>query len=235
MEGWQLGLIAVIVIGLVVIVFGALKDRRTNERRRREMLAPPDREIPRFSPDSPTPNYLSDLQAHRPPADAAPTELSTQERAELQAAIRQPGVSTIEAGYASTYLVTDPTTGWSVLRHPNILVSTEPVVTVRELLGVLDRQLPTGRPLVIAAPGISEELIGTFEVNHVRQILTVLPVITDDPQVLTLIGTATAATPVTRTDLQSGYVAPTQLGSCATWIATSKRSYVLPDTNSKAA
>ena len=70
MEGWQLGLIAVLVIGVAAIVFGAVRDRRINERRRREMLAPPERSIPKFSPDAPTPNYLSELQARRPPPDA---------------------------------------------------------------------------------------------------------------------------------------------------------------------
>ena len=67
-----LGLIAIIVLGLAAIVFGAIRDRRLNERRRREMLAPPQRDIPRFSPDTPQPAYLSELQAHRPPADATP-------------------------------------------------------------------------------------------------------------------------------------------------------------------
>ena len=69
----------VIVIGLAAIVFGAFRDRRINERRRREMLAPPQRSIPKFSPDAPTPNYLSELQARRPPPDARPTELSPTE------------------------------------------------------------------------------------------------------------------------------------------------------------
>ncbi|MFT4166335.1 MAG: hypothetical protein QM650_13935 [Microlunatus sp.] len=235
MEGWQIGLIAVLVIGVAVIAFGALNDRRINERRRREMLAPPEREIPRFAPDSPTPNYLSDLQAHRPPENAKSTELPDEERANLRAAIQQPGVTTIDGGYASAYLVTDPPTGWSVLRHPNVLVSLEPVTAVRELLGVLDRQLPMNRPLVVLAPAISEELISTFEVNHVRQILTVLPVVTDDPQALTRIASTTGATPVTRADLQSGYAATTELGSCGIWIATPDRSYLLPDASQAAA
>ena len=235
MEGWQIGLIAVLVVGIAVIVFGALKDRRTNERRRREMLAPPEREIPRFAPDSPTPHYLSELQAHRPPAAAEPTELSTDERAALQTAITSPSVTTIDAGYASTELVTDRTTGWSVLHHPDILVSSEAITTVRELLGILERQLPTNRPLVVVAPAISQELIGTFEVNHIRQIVTVLPLIATDPDIRAQIAESTGATPISRTDLQSGYAAPHLLGSCGTWIATPSRSYLLPDATHVAA
>lgn len=235
MEGWQIGLIAVLVVGVAVILFGALKDRRTNARRRREMLAPPEREIPKFSPDSPTPNYLSELQARRPPTDAQSTGLSADERAHFRSAIRQPGVTTIDAGYASTDLVTDPATGWSVLRHPNILVSSEAITTIRELLAILERQLPTNRPLVVVAPAISPELIGTFEVNHIRQLLTVLPVIVADPDIRAQVAESTGATPMSRTDLQSGYAAPQLLGSCGTWIATPDRSYLLPDTTHAAA
>lgn len=236
MEGWQIGLIAVLVVGVAVIVFGALKDRRTNERRVREMLAPPERDIPRFAPDSPTPHYLSELQARRPPNSAESTALAPEERAELQAAIDSPGVTTIRAGYASRDLITDQPTGWSVLQRPAVLVSTEPISAIRELLGVLERQLPTSRPLVIAAPAISQELIRTFEVNHIQQLLTVLPVvIPDDPGALRQIAEITGATPMSRTDLQAGYVPPHALGSCATWIAAPDRSYLLPDATHSAA
>ena len=235
-EGWQVGLIAVLIIGIAVIAFGALRDRRTNARRAREMLAPPQRDIPRFAPDSPTPNYLSELQARRPPSDAQSTELSADTRAELQDAIRQPGVTTIDVGYASTDLVTDPPTGWSVLRRPDILVSNDEVRTVRELLGVLERQVPTNRPLVVVAPQIGQELISTFEVNHIRQVLTVLPVIAVEPASRAAVAEATGATPISRTDLQSGYVtAPHLLGSCGTWIATPTRSYLLSDADHAAA
>lgn len=235
MEGWQIGLIAVLVVGVAVIIVGALKDRRTNERRRREMLAPPERQIPKFSPDSPTPSYLSELQARRPPADAEPTGLSAAERAALHTAITSPSVTTIDAGYASADLVTDSTTGWSVLRHPNILVSSEAIATVRELLGVLERQLPTNHPLVVVAPAISQDLIHTFEVNHIRQILTVLPVVAADPDTRIQVAESTGAIPVSRADLQSGYAPPHLLGSCDTWIATPDRSYLLPDTTHAAA
>ncbi len=236
MEGWQIGLIAVLVVGVAVIVFGALKDRRPNGRRVLELQAPPARIIPRLTPGSPSPHHLSELQARRPPNSAESTALTPEERAELQTAIDSPGVTTIRAGYASRDLVTDQPTGWSVLRHPAVLVSTEPITTIRELLGAPERQLPTPRPLVVVAPALSEELIGTFEVNHIRQLLTVLPVvIPDDPGALRQIAEITGATPMSRTDLQAGYVPPHALGSCATWIAAPDRSYLLPDATHSAA
>jgi hypothetical protein len=226
-EGWQLGLIAVLVIGVAAIVFGAVRDRRINERRRREMLAPPERSIPKFAPDAPTPSYLSELQARRPPADARPTGLSPAERDELRAAMAAPDTTVIDRGYASDDLVTDQEAGWSVLHRPNVLVAEDGIATVRELLGVLENQLPTGRPLVVVAPAISDELLATFAVNHIRQVITVLPVIVADDDVRRRIAGATGARPMSHLDLQSGYLAPGMLGGCETWVSTSQQSHIL--------
>ena len=71
MDAWQIGLIVLIIVGLGLVVFGALWDRARNRRRAAEMLAPPPRTIPQFRPDAPPPHYLSDLQARRPRPDAA--------------------------------------------------------------------------------------------------------------------------------------------------------------------
>lgn len=227
MEGWQLGLIAVIVVGFAAIVFGAVRDRRINERRRREMLAPPERSIPKFSPDAPTPNYLSELQARRPPSDATPTDLSPAERDELRAAMGSADTVVIDHGYASADLVTDPATGWSALHRPSVLVADAGIATIRELLGVLEHQIPTGRPLVVVAPAIGDELIATFAVNHLRQVITVLPVIVTDETIRRWIATTTGAQPMSHLDLQSGYVVPGLLGSCATWVSSARQSHLI--------
>jgi len=228
-EGWQIGLVVVIVLGLAAIAFGAFRDRRLNERRRREMLAPPQRSIPKFSPDAPSPDYLSELQARRPPADARSTELTDETRRRLREAIAQPGVATVEVGYASIDLVTDPATGWSVLHKPSVLVSAAPVSVVRELLGVLENQVPTGRPLVVVAPSIGQELIGTFEVNHIQQVITILPIVAPDDASRSRIAEVTGATPMSHSDLQSGFNVPGLLGFCATWVSSPSRSYLLRD------
>lgn len=228
MEGWQLGLVAVLVVGLAVIVFGAVHDRRITERRRREMLAPPERTIPRFSPDAPTPRYLSELQARRPPADAEPTDLSPVEREDLRTALAGPGVVTVPYGYVSSELVTDPTTGWAVLREPNVLVTDAAVTTVRELLGVLERQIPTGRGLVLVAPAVGDELVTTFVVNHVQRVITILAVVVPEESDRLRILEATGGQPASHTDLQSGYVPPGLLGRCSTWVSDPRESHVLP-------
>ena len=229
MEGWQLGLIVVVVVGVAVIVAGALRDRRLNERRRREMLAPPERSIPRFSPDAPTPRYLSELQARRPPADAAATDLSDAERDALRTAIEQPGTLTLEVGCVPPDLITDRATGWTVLRRPNVLVSAAPISTVRELLGILENQIPTGRPIVVVAPSIGREVIQTFEVNHIQRVMTIVPIIAAEEETRTRIAQATGATTMSQTDLRSGFHTPGLLGSCAIWVSSRRSSHLLFD------
>lgn len=229
MEGWQIGLIAVVVIGLAAIVLGAVRDRRLNERRRRDMLAPPERSIPRFAPDSPTPRYLSELQARRRPPDAVPTDLSDGDRDRLRAAIQQQDTLTVDVGCVPPELITDEVTGWTVLHRPDVLVSAAPITTVRELLGILEHQIPTGRPLVVVAPSISRELIATFEVNHLQRVITIVPISAADEEVRTMIAEATGATTMSHPDLQSGFHAPGLLGSCATWVSTRRSSHLMFD------
>lgn len=227
MEGWQIGLIAVVVVGVAVIMLGAVRDRRLNERRRQEMLAPPERSIPRFAPDAPAPRYLSELQARRPPDATAAPELSEAARDELRAAIEQPSTVTVNVGCAAPAMITDRITGWTVLPRPDVLVSAAPITSIRELLGILENQIPTGRPLVVVAPSIAPELIATFEVNHIQRVTTIVPIVAAEVSARTTIATATGATTMSQGDLQSGFHAPGLLGTCATWISTRSSSHLL--------
>lgn len=223
-EPWTLGLVAVIVVGLAVILYGALSDRAKNRRAAEEMLTPPKRTIPQFSPDAPAPQYLSDLQARRPPVQPMPAELSPVERAALANQLRDPSTVTINAGWLSRDFVTDPGTGQAVLDAPMVLACLDPVESTRELLGVLERASLSGTALVVVAPSFSDEVRGTLEVNHIRQTLRVLAVAVAD---VAPVAAATGAQPRDRSDLQSGYVWPEHLGGCGRWVSTSKASYVL--------
>ena len=71
MEPWIIGLIALVVVGLGVIVFGALHDRARNRRRAAEMLAPPPRTIPQFKARRPRPALR--LRAPGPAPAAGPS------------------------------------------------------------------------------------------------------------------------------------------------------------------
>ena len=226
MDLWQVGLIAVIVIGLGLIIFGALWDRAQNRRRAAEMLAPPPRTIPQFRPDSPAPHYLSDLQARRPPPDRTSTELTPEDRQAITRQIADVQTVTIPAGYASKDFVTDSDSGWAVLDRPAVLVCGEPVENIRELLSVLERLVMSRTPLVIVAPRLAPEVLSTLEVNQIQQkmhLLAVIPKAADLPN----LATACGATIMDRADLRSGYAPPGQLGRCERWVSTAKASHVI--------
>jgi hypothetical protein len=226
MDPWSIGLIALIAAGLAAIIFGALWDRRRNKRRAAEMLAPPARVIPHFTPDAPAPHYLSDLQARRRPDNAARSELSTAERESINQQLGDPHTVTVEVGYASRDFITDPATGWTVLEHPAVLVCGDPVETIRELLGPLEKLILSNVPLVVVAPVIAKDVLATLEVNMIRQTMQLLAVICDSACLQT-VAAACQAMIIDRSDRQSGYLGPEHLGRCERWVSTATSSHLI--------
>jgi hypothetical protein len=227
MDPWQIGLIAVLVIGLGLIIFGALWDRSRNRRRAAEMLAPPPRKIPQFRPDAPPPHYLSELQARRPPAATRTAALTPQDLDTITRQIADTHTVTVTAGYASKDFVTDPTSGWAVLDRPAVLVCADPVETVRELLGALEQLIMSRTPLVIVAPRLTPEVLATLEVNQIQQTMKLLVVTPKAAAELSALASACGATMLDRSDLRSGYAPPEQLGRCERWVSTAKASHVI--------
>ena len=227
MDPWTLGLVAVIVIGVTLILYGALFDRRRNRRARAEMLAPPKRDIPQFRPDSPAPHYLSELQARRAPASAPPTGLSDRDRESINTQLRHPNAITVAAGFASPAFVTDSTAGWAVLDEPYVLVCAAGLDTIREILPLMERAAMSQGSLVVTAPSITKDVLATLEVNVIQQKLR-LVALTADKHTLATIAAHTGARPLDRGDLQAGYIPAQQLGRCGRWVSDKRRSWLLP-------
>jgi hypothetical protein len=225
-DPWNIGLVAVIVIGLGLIIFGALMDRYRNKRRATAMLAPPGRPIPRFHPDAPAPHYLSELQARRVPEDAERTELTQPERELVASELKDPETVTIKAGYASPAFVTDQASSWAVLEDPAVLVCADAVESFRELLDVLEKLILAKAPLVVVAPAVGPEVLATLEVNKIRQTMPLL-VVTPDQAGLDIVAKTCQASPVDRRDRQAGDVPQDRLGSCERWVSTAKASYLI--------
>lgn len=225
MDAWTVGLALLGALALAAIVYGALADRAMNRRRAAELLAPPQRTIPHFAPETSPPQYLSELQARRPPP-APSTELTATGRDRLRTALTGPGTVPIPVPLRGTAFVSDPPTGWAVLDTPRVLLCADPVVTVRELVGVLEKMVLSRTPLVILAPSFAPEVRATLEVNHIQRASTLLA-LEVTPEISRRVSEATGAVPVPRTDLQAGYVTPDQLGSCGRWVSDAAGSYVI--------
>ena len=130
------GIIAVLVIGTAIVAYGWWSDRVANRRREEALALPPDREIPGFRPEPVHPEYLSELQASIRPSDLPNTELTGESRHELTQRLK--GSPTFPAGWTSRAFITDPSTGWCVLREPLVLVCADAIERFRELLPFAD-------------------------------------------------------------------------------------------------
>lgn len=224
---WILGLVAVMVIGLAVLLYGALSDRAKNRRAAAEMLAPPQRPIPHFQPDVQPPRYLSELQARRPTELPAAAELTAADRDRIAAQLRDPATVTVGTGYVSADFVTDPATRQAVLDEPRVLVCAERVESLRELLGILEKLVLTHTPLVVVAPSLDHEVQITLEINQIRHTMPLLAVTPTGQDELQQVAEATGADIRTRSDLQAGYVWPEHLGHCARWVSNGRSSWLI--------
>jgi hypothetical protein len=224
-DAWTIGLIALVVVGLGLILFGALHDRAKNRRLAAEMLAPPKRSIPQFTPQTTGPRYLSDLQARRPPSE--PLELSRSDRETIAVQLTSSDTTTIAAGYASKDFITDRASGWAVLEAPAILVCEDAVDSIRELLPILEKLIVTRTPLVIVAPAIASEVRTTLEVNTIRRIMSLLAVEVPEEASRRVLAEATAATATDRSDRQAGYLPLDHLGRCERLVATATTTYLI--------
>ncbi|PFG17246.1 hypothetical protein ATK74_1809 [Propionicimonas paludicola] len=217
-----LGIVAVLVIGVAVVAYGWLSDRTANRHRAAQVSGPPDRPIPGRPDDAAEPTYAlePDLLADR----RYPHALDETARDHL--ATQLDDAPALPHGWADEAFVTDPATSWSVLEAPIILVTAEPVTTVRELLPALDRARSQDRSLLIAAPRFADEVLATLAVNAVSQQLR-LCAITIPPPAAAELAEHTGTYPVPRADLQAGYLPPASLGHCARFVAGPKRCWVL--------
>jgi hypothetical protein len=226
-DPWTIGLTVLIIVGLAAIIYGALSDRRKNRRAAAEMLAPPKRDIPRFKPDAQPPHYLSELQARRSPGGKEPNELTQAERQEIKRQLDQPSVVKINAGYASKDFVTDQASSWAVLDHPRILLCSDPVDSIRELLPILEKLILAKTPVVIIAPRLGPEVVRTLEVNQIQRTMKLLAVSNVGGTELANIAASCGAEPVDRTARQSGYAGLDQLGGCDRWVSSRDASYLI--------
>lgn len=219
-----LGMAAVVVIGVAVVAYGWLSDRTVNRHRAATISGPPDRPIPGRPDGAAEPTYQlePDLLAER----RYPNALDEAARDAITAQLDD--APALPHGWADEAFVTDPQTSWSVLDAPLVLVTAEPVTTMRELLPVLDRARSQNSALLIAAPGFGDDVLATLAVNAVTQ-QRALCAITIPPKAAGELAQRTGSYPVPRADLQAGYLPPGSLGHCHRFVAGPKRCWVLTE------
>ncbi|MGI3785324.1 MAG: hypothetical protein ACRYG2_31615 [Janthinobacterium lividum] len=224
-QAWVVVMIVVVVIAAALTVYGALSDRAKNRRRAAEMLGPPKRDIPHLPADARPPRYVTEAQARRPPQ-------GVERRVDRP---REPDQRSIEIniGYASADFVTAGSRA-VVLDDALVLVCDDDVETIRELLPALEQALKTQRPLVVVAPAIAQDVLGTLEVNAIQGKVPGVAVLADDA-VRAQAAEASGAVPVDATDRRSGWLDPQALGHAARWTSTRTTSRIAPAVRTGAA
>ena len=131
-------------------------------------------------------------------------------------------------GIAAKDFITDSPTGWAVAANPMVVVLSDEVSTVRELLPVLQRAQAAARPLVLVAPRFGAEVLSTLAANTVQGKQQCVPVPANVEQ-SERIAALTLARALSHTDLQAGWVPDDALGSIGTWISDRKTSWLIAE------
>lgn len=220
------GVAVVLVVGIGLVGYGWLSDRRKAREYFAALAAPPERTIPGFHPDVRPPEYLSELQAVTRADGAGRTDLSDARRTALDA--RLSSATPFAAPWTRAEFATDAPGKRAVLEHPLILIVDDEVTTVRELLLPLEAAKQSDRPLVLVAPAIDEVVSDTLRANKLQRMLACVAVTLPDDKARAALAETVGAMIVTHGDLQSGWLPPEAFGTCDTWVSDAKRSWVLP-------
>ena len=81
-----------------------------------------------------------------------------------------------DKGYISPYFVTDPEAGEAIFDDPYILLTTQKISAVAELLPLLEKVAEAGKPLVVIAEDVDGEALSTLVVNSIRKTFTAVAV-----------------------------------------------------------
>src|SRR5581483_6403943 len=74
-----------------------------------------------------------------------------------------------DKGYISPYFVTDPEAGETVFEDPYLLITTNKISSIADLLPVLEKVAESGKPLVVVAEDVEGEALSTLVVNAIRR------------------------------------------------------------------
>ena len=74
-----------------------------------------------------------------------------------------------DKGYISPYFVTDPEAGETAFEDPYILITTQKISSIGDLLPLLEKVIAENKPLVIIAEDVDGEALSTLVVNSIRK------------------------------------------------------------------
>src|SRR2546423_1252546 len=81
-----------------------------------------------------------------------------------------------DKGFISPHFVTDPESGEAILEDAYVLITTQKIGAIEELLPLLEKVLQESKPLLIVAEDVEGQALATLAVNAIRKTLKVAAV-----------------------------------------------------------
>ena len=81
-----------------------------------------------------------------------------------------------DKGFVSPHFVTDPEAGEAVLEEPYILITTQKISAVEDLLPLLEKVVGASKPLLLIAEDVEGQALATLAVNSIRKTIKVCAV-----------------------------------------------------------
>jgi chaperonin GroEL len=81
-----------------------------------------------------------------------------------------------DKGYISPHFVTDPEAGEAVLEDAYVLITTQKISAIEELLPLLEKVLKASKPLLLIAEDVEGQALSTLVVNSIRKTIKVAAV-----------------------------------------------------------
>jgi chaperonin GroEL len=81
-----------------------------------------------------------------------------------------------DKGYISPYFVTDPESQTATFDNPYLLITTQKISSIADILPLLEKVIQANKPLVIIAEDVEGEALSTLVVNAIRKTLSVVAV-----------------------------------------------------------
>jgi chaperonin GroEL len=81
-----------------------------------------------------------------------------------------------DKGYIAPHFITDPEAGEAVLEDTYVLVTTQKISAIEELLPLLEKVLKASKPLLIIAEDVEGQALSTLVVNSIRKTIKVCAV-----------------------------------------------------------
>lgn len=218
-----MGIVAVLIVGIGLVVYGYLWDRTSNKLRREQLSSVPDRPIPGHRTDAAEPAYVqaSDLATKQAEPVADPDALATiRARTDTAPSLPYGHLAKTFATHAGDLCVLD---------DPVILVVDGELATVRELLPVADHAKKLDRPLAVVASALSDDVLHTLEANTLAATLHTAAVAIPESDQRRQFASLVGAVPLPPADLKADWVPVQHLGTCATWVSSPKQLWVVAD------